>query len=76
MHDMPGGCYIREGDGVMLAFRHNRECDSKLWFGELALNGFEQYIFNDDIMMPSLFDAYDDFVEHSWPEFVEDNSFM
>ena len=25
----------------MLAFRHNRECDSKLWFGEIALNGFE-----------------------------------
>ena len=33
----------------MLAFRHNRECDSKLWFGEMALNGFEQYIFNDEL---------------------------
>ena len=55
----------------MLAFRHR-----KLWFGELALDGFEQYIFNDEIMMPPLFDSYDDFVDHSWPEFVQDNSYM
>ena len=60
----------------MLMFSHNRECDSKLWFGEIALNGFEQFIFNDDIEQPPLFDSYDDFVNHSWPEFVEDNSFM
>ncbi len=73
---MPGCCDTKEGGNDMLAFRHNRECDSKLWFGELALNGFEQYIFNDEIMMPTLFDTYDDFVEHSWPEFVQDNSFM
>ena len=63
-------------DGKMLAFKHNRECDNKLWFGEIALNGFEQYILTDDIMMPSLFDSYDDFVDHTWPEFVQDNSFM
>ena len=55
--------------------KHNRECDSKLWFGEIALNGFEQYIFNDDIMDPVLFDSYDDFIIHSWPVFVEDNSY-
>ena len=61
---------------MMLAFRHNRECDSKLWFGEIALNGFEQFIFNDEIMMPPIFDAYDDFIDHSWPEFVQDNSYM
>ena len=60
----------------MLMFSHNRECDSKLWFGEIALNDFEQFIFNDEIEQPPLFDAYDDFVNHSWPEFVEDNSFM
>lgn len=60
----------------MLKFSHNRECDNKLWFGEIALNGFEQYILTDDIMIPPLFDSYDDFVEHSWPEFVEDNSYM
>ena len=45
--------------------KHNRECD----------NGFEQYIFNDDIMDPVLFDSYDDFIIHSWPVFVEDNSY-
>ena len=61
---------------MMLAFRHNSECDRKLWFGELALDGFEQFVFNDDIMMPPLFDSYDDFVDHSWPEFVQDNSYM
>ena len=60
----------------MLIFSHNRDCDSKLWFGEIALNGFEQFVFNDEIEIPPLFDAYDDFVIHSWPEFVEDNSFM
>ena len=58
-----------------LVFRHNRECDSKLWFGELALNGFEHFIFNDEIMDPPMFDSYDDFINHSWPVFVEDNSF-
>ena len=60
----------------MLMFSHNRECDAKLWFGELALNDFEQFILNDEIIEPPLFDAYDDFINHSWPEFVEDNSFM
>ena len=58
-----------------LMFRHNKECDNKLWFGELALGGFEQFIFNDEIMVPPLFDAYDDFINHSWPVFVEDNSY-
>ena len=57
-------------------FSHNRECDNKLWFGELALNGFERFIFHDETMMPPLFDSYDDFIIHDWPEFVEDNSFM
>ncbi len=56
-------------------FRHNHECDAKLWFGELALDGFEQFIFNDEIMEPVLFNAYDDFINHAWPEFVEDNSY-
>ncbi|MBQ6776399.1 MAG: hypothetical protein IJP53_08080 [Synergistaceae bacterium] len=60
----------------MLMFSHNRDCDNKLWFGELALNGFERFIFNDETMMPPLFDTYDDFVNHDWAEFVEDNSFM
>lgn len=60
----------------MLTFSHNRNCDNKLWFGELALNEFEQFIFNDDIISPPLFDEYDDFVNHAWPEFVEGNSFM
>ena len=59
-----------------LMFSHNRDCDNKLWFGEIALNGFERFIFNDEIMIPPLFDSYDDFVNHDWPEFVEDNSFM
>ena len=58
-----------------MLFRHNHECDKKLWFGEIALGGFEQYIFNDEIMVPPLFDAYDDFVNHAWPVFVEDNSY-
>ena len=58
-----------------MLFRHNHECDTKLWFGEIALNGFERFIFNDEIMEPQLFDTYDDFVNHSWSEFVEDNSF-
>ena len=31
-------------------FSHNRDCDNNLWFGELALNGFEQFIFNDEIV--------------------------
>ena len=56
-------------------YRHNGQCTTNLWFGEVALDGFEQYIFNDDIMDPALFDAYDDFIDHSWPLFVEDNSF-
>ena len=56
-------------------YRHNPQCTSNLWFGELALNGFEEYIFNDDIMIPPLFDSYDDFIDHSWPIFVEDNSY-
>ena len=73
---MPSCGDIREGELAVLAFKHNRECDSKLWFGELALNGFEQFVLNDEIMLPSLFDSYDDFVEHSWPEFVQDNSYM
>ncbi|MBQ7151022.1 MAG: hypothetical protein IJR94_02065 [Synergistaceae bacterium] len=60
----------------MWVFSHNRNCDNKLWFGELALNGFEQFVFNDEIVQPPIFNTYDDFVEHSWPEFVEDNSFM
>ena len=58
-----------------LMFRHNHECDVKLWFGELALDGFEQNVFNDYIMEPALFDSYDDFVNHSWPLFVEDNAY-
>ena len=61
---------------MTLKFSHNIDCDNKLWFGEVALNDFEQYILTDDIMIPPLFDSYNDFVEHSWPEFVEDNSYM
>ena len=76
MYDLPCSSYVAESDGLMLAFRHNRECDAKLWFGELALNGFEQFIFNDEIMVPPIFDSYDDFIDHSWPEFVQDNSYM
>lgn len=73
---MLGNCDIKESEHDMLKFSHNRYCDNKLWFGEIALNQFEEYIMTDDIMLPPLFDAYSDFVEHSWPEFVEDNSFM
>ena len=58
-----------------ILLRHNRDCDTNLWFGELALDNFEQYIFNDDIIEPPLFDAYDDFVNHSWSAFIEDNSY-
>lgn len=57
-------------------FSHNRECDNNLWFGEVALEGFEENIFNDDIMQPPLFDFYDDFINHSWSDFVADESFM
>ena len=60
----------------MLMFSHNRNCDDKLWFGELALNGFERFVFNDETMQPPIFDTYDNFINHDWPEFVEDNSFM
>ena len=60
---------------MSVLYRHNHECDTKLWFGEVALDGFEEDIFNDDIMAPPLFDSYDDFVNHSWPAFVEDNSY-
>lgn len=60
----------------MLKYSHNRHCDNKLWFGEVALNDFEEFIMTDDIMIPPLFDSYSDFVEHSWPEFVEDNAYM
>ena len=56
-----------------LKFSHNRDCDNKLWLGEVALNNFEQYILTDDIMFPPLFDSYNNFVEHSWPDFVEDS---
>ena len=73
---MLGLCDIKEGEIVMpVMLRHNHECDAKLWFGEIALNGFEENIFTDDIMGPPLFDAYDDFINHSWPLFVEDNSY-
>ncbi len=58
-----------------LVFKHNRECDANMWFGELALNGFEHFVFNDEIMEPPMFDTYDDFINHAWPVFVEDNSF-
>ena len=60
---------------MSMMFRHNHECDNKLWFGEIALEGFEEKIFNEDLMEPAIFDTYDDFIEHSWPLFVEDNSF-
>lgn len=60
---------------MSLLYRRNHECDNKLWFGEVALDGFEQDIFNDEIMIPPLFDSYDDFVNHAWPEFVEDGSY-
>lgn len=60
----------------MLMFTHNRECDNKLWFGELALEGFEQYVFNDYIVEPALFDSYDDFINSDWSSFVSDSAFM
>ena len=60
----------------MLMFSHNRECDNKLWFGELALGKFEQNIFNDYIIEPPLFDSYDDFVSSAWPSFISDSAFM
>lgn len=60
---------------MSVLYRRNHECDTKLWFGEVALDGFEEFIFNDEIMIPPLFDAYDDFVNHAWPEFVEDGSY-
>lgn len=58
-----------------LMFSHNHECDNKLWFGEVALDGFERFVFIDETMEPQLFDAYDDFIKHDWYEFVEDSSF-
>ncbi len=54
---------------------HNRSCDSKHWFGELSLNKFEEFVFNDDIMNPPLFEAYDEVITHSWPTFIIENSF-
>ena len=60
----------------MLMFSHNRDCDNKLWFGELALNEFEENVFHDDILIPPLFDKYDDFVNNAWPDFIADSSFM
>ena len=71
---MLGFCDIKEARIIML-LSHNRECDHKLWFGEIALNGFEQFVFTDEIMIPPLFDSYTDFIDNAWPEFVEDNSF-
>ena len=59
-----------------LTFSHNRECDNKLWFGSLALDGFEKFVFVDDTMDPPLFDSYDNFINHDWYEFIEDSSFM
>lgn len=73
---MPVSRDIEEAEVIMYVFKHNGNCDAKLWFGEVALKGFEETIFNDYIMMPPLFEAYDDFVSHTWPEFVEDNSYM
>ncbi|MBR2209186.1 MAG: hypothetical protein IJ859_10310 [Synergistaceae bacterium] len=59
-----------------LMFSHNQNCDNKLWFGSVALDGFERFVFIDETMQPSLFDSYDDFINHDWYEFVEDCSFM
>lgn len=58
-------------------FSHNKNCDNKFWFGELSLKGFEEFIFNDNIMKPPLNDAYyDEVIEHSWPGFIIDSAFM
>ncbi len=59
----------------MAVLSHNRGCDARHWFGELSLNKFEQYVLNDDIMQPPLFDAYDEVITHSWSAFIIDNSF-
>ena len=54
-----------------LMFSHNRDCDNKLWFGEIPLNGFERFVFVDDTMQPPLFDSYDDFINHDWFFYVK-----
>ena len=57
-------------------FSRNRDSSNKLWFGEVALDGFERFVFIDETMEPPLFDTYDNFIEHDWFEFVEDSAFM
>ena len=59
-----------------LMFSHNHNCDNKLWFGSVALGGFERFVFIDETMQPALFDSYDDFIDHDWYDFIEDSSFM
>ena len=58
-----------------MIFSHNRNCDAMHWFGELPLNRFEEFVFNDDIMQPPIFDVYDEVITHSWPAFIMENSF-
>ena len=59
----------------MLMFSHNHECDAKHWFGEVALKGFEEYILSDDIIEPVVFNSYEDFIDHSWSDFISDSAF-
>ncbi|MBQ9595862.1 MAG: hypothetical protein IJR35_08395 [Synergistaceae bacterium] len=59
----------------MLMFSHNRECDNKHWFGEVALEAFEDYILVDDIIEPLVFNSYEDFIDHNWSDFVSNSAF-
>ena len=59
----------------MSVYSHNRDCDAKHWFGEMQLKKFEEFILNDDIMQPPLFDSYDEVSTHTWPAFIIENSF-
>ena len=53
-------------------YSHNRACDAEHWVGEIAMNGFEEFVLIDDIMNTPTFETYEEAIENFWPLFIED----
>ena len=55
-------------------YSRNKSCDTEHWVGEIAMDGFEEFVFIDGIMELPALESYEEAIENFWPLFIEDMS--
>lgn len=60
----------------MPVYSRNKFCDEGNWMGEQALDGFEEFVFVDDLMDIAPFESYEEAIENFWPAFTAEASIL